>query len=292
MPPEEVEVDEVPSGIRSFWSGTITFGLVTVPVALYAATRPRGVALRMVAPDGATVRRRYVCSKDGELLDADDIVRGYETEKGKYVVVTDDELEAIEPRKSREIDLRLFVDRSEIDPVYFERGYFLAPTGGTNKAYRLLAEAMEKKGYAGIASFVMRAKEYIVAILAESGILRAETLRFEDEIRKPESIGLPKKTKPAAADVKKIEAQIARRSKKLELRELLDAHTARLEKLVAAKEKKRQDIVRVEEDEKSEEPGGEVVDLLEVLSRSLGGPAKRKPARRAPAKKRTTTKKK
>ncbi|HEX2121453.1 MAG TPA: hypothetical protein VHL59_07410, partial [Thermoanaerobaculia bacterium] len=108
------------------------------------------------------------------------------------------------------------------------------------------------------------------------------------------AIGLPKKTKPAPADVRRIEAQIARRSRKLELRELLDAHTARLEKLVAAKEKKRQDIVEVEEEEKREEAGGEVVDLLEVLSRSLGGPAKRKPARRAPAsrKKRSATKKK
>lgn len=293
MPPEEQELDEVPSGIRSFWTGTITFGLVTVPVALYAATRPRGVALRMIAPDGAAVRRRYVCSKDEKVLDADEIVRGYETEKGKYVVVTDDELEAIEPRKSREIDLRLFVDRDEIDPVFFERGYFLAPTGGTNKAYRLLAEAMEKKGYAGIASFVMRAKEYIIAIFAENGILRAETLRFEDEIRKPGEVGLPKKAKPGPADVKKIEAQIARRSKKLDLRELLDTHTARLEKLVASKEKKRKDIVRVEEEEKSEEPGGEVVDLLEVLSRSLGGGSSRKPARRAPAsRKKSVTKKK
>ena len=178
MPPSEDEVEIEASGIRSFWTGTITFGLVTIPVALYSATRARGTALRMVAPDQAPVQRRYVCSKDETPLDADDIVRGYEIEKGKYVLVTDDELEAIEPRKSREIDLRLFVDRDSIDPVYFDRGYFLVPSGGTTKAYRLLAEVMEKKQYAGIATFVMRAKEYLVAIIAENGILRAETLRF------------------------------------------------------------------------------------------------------------------
>lgn len=297
---------EQPAGLRSFWTGTITFGLVTVPVALYSATRSRGVALKMIGPDEAPVRRRYVCSKDGKVLDADEIVRGYEIEKGKYVVVTDDELEAIEPRKSREIDLRVFVDVDDIDPMYFERAYFLVPSGGTNKAYRLLAEVMEKKKQAGVATFVMRAKEYLVAIIAENGILRAETLRFADEVRKPEDIGLPKVVKPAAADVKKFETQIARHAKKMNLSELLDDYTERLEKLVAAKEKKKEDIVRVPEETRAEdeEGGGEVVDLLAVLSRSLGGSAPRRPARKsgttkkaaarrkAPAKKKTAGKRK
>ena len=298
---EEDEDFEQPGGLRSFWSGTITFGLVTVPVALYAATRSRGVALKMIGPDEAAVRRRYVCSKDGQVLDADDIVRGYEIEKGKYVVVTDDELEAIEPRKSREIDLRVFVDVDGIDPVYFERAYFLVPAGGTNKAYRLLAEVMEKNKQAGIATFVMRAKEYLVAIIAENGILRAETLRFADEIRKPEDIGLPKLAKPPAAEVKKFENQIAKHAKKVNLHEFLDDYTERLEKLVAAKEKKKADIVRApaETRDEAEEGGGEVVDLLAVLSRSLGGNAPRKPARKAattrkkaPAKKSAGAKKK
>ena len=279
---EDVE-SSAPSGIRSFWTGTITFGLVTVPVALYSATRARGIALRMVAPDGAPVERRYVCSKDEKALDLDDVVRGYEIEKGKFVVVTDDELEAIEPRKSREIDLQLFVDRDAIDPIYFERGYFLVPAGGTNKAYRLLAEVMEKENQAGIATFVMRAKEYLVAILAENGILRAETLRFADEIRKPESIGLPEEPKAAAADVKKFEAQVAKNTKKLNLHEFVDDYGERLEKLVAAKEKKREDIVKVPEEAREE--GGEVVDLLEVLSKSLGGSG-RKPARKSAPKNR------
>lgn len=293
---------EQPGGMRSFWSGTITFGLVTVPVALYSATRSRGVALKMIGPDEATVRRRYVCSKDGEVLEPDDIVRGYEIEKGKFVVVTDDELEAIEPRKSREIDLRVFVDVDAIDPVYFERAYFLVPSGGTNKAYRLLAEVMEKNKQAGIATFVMRAKEYLVAIIAENGILRAETLRFADEIRKPEDVGLPKVARPAPAEVKKFETQIAKHAKKVNLHEFLDDYTERLEKLVAAKEKKKADIVRApaETREEAEEGGGEVVDLLAVLSRSLGGGAPRKPARKssttarkkAPAKKKATSAKK
>lgn len=290
---DEEELEQ-PAGLRSFWTGTITFGLVTIPVALYSATRPRGVALKMIGPDEAPVRRRYVCSKDGQVLDPDEIVRGYEVEKGKYVVVTDDELEAIEPRKSREIDLRVFVDIDAIDPMYFQRAYFLVPSGGTNKAYRLLAEVMEKKKQAGVATFVMRAKEYLVAIIAENGILRAETLRFADEVRKPEDIGLPKLVKPAAGDVKKFETQIARHAKKMNLHELLDDYSERLEKLVAAKERKKEDIVRAPESRHTddEEGGGEVVDLLAALSRSLGGSAPRKPARKSSTARRAPAKKK
>lgn len=272
MPDEEVEDSGQPGGLRSFWTGTITFGLVTIPVALYSATRSRSAGLRMLGPDEAPVQRRYVCSKDEKVLDADDIVRGYEIEKGKFVVVDDDELEAIEPRKSREIDLRVFVDAEAIPPVYFERAYFLVPNGGTNKAYRLLAEVMEKNKQAGIATFVMRAKEYLVAILAEKGILRAETLRFADEIRKPEDIGLPKKPRMAAADVKKFETQIKRHTKKLSPKEMTDDYATRLEKLVAAKERKKQDVVRAPQEPEGDErsQGGEVVDLMEILSRSLG----------------------
>jgi len=278
---EEDELDEAqqPSGMRPFWTGSITFGLVTVPVALYSALRAGGTALRMLGPDEAPVQRRYVCSKDEKLLEDDDIVRGYEIEKGKFVIVTDEELEAVEPRKSREIDLQLFVDLDAIDPIYYARAYYLAPTGGANKAYRLLAEVMEKKKQVGIATFVMRAKEYLVAIIAENGILRAETLRFENEIRSAEDAGLPRLVKPAPADVKKLETQIARHAKKFDPKELVDDYSERLEKLVAKKEKKKAAVVRVTEPE--EEKGGEVVDLMAMLSKSLN--QGRKAPRKAPA---------
>ena len=275
MAAEEEEVEqEQPSGLRSFWTGTVTFGLVSVPVALYPATRPRGVSLKMVDEEGTPLSRRYVCSKDGEELDNDDLVRGYEISKGKFVVVSDEELEAVEPRKSREIDLQTFVPLEEIDPMYFERAYFLTPSGGSNKAYRLLAAVMEKTGRAGIATFVMRAKEYLVAILAENGILRAETLRFQDEIRRPSDVDLPKKAKPKPAAVKKYEQVIAKHARKVDFHDFLDEHAQRLEKLVAKKQKNREDIVKSEVQAEEEAQGAEVVDLLEVLSRSLGGQRK------------------
>jgi DNA end-binding protein Ku len=267
--------------MRPFWSGTITFGLVSVPVNLFPATVRRRVAFRMLAPAGAPVQRHYVCSKDEKPLDADDIVRGYEIEKGKFVVVEDDELEAIAPRKTREIDLRLFVDVDEIDPMYFERGYFLVPAGGSNKAYRLLAAVMEQSKRAGIATFVMRAKEYLVAIMAEDGILRAETLRFKNELRTPEAVGLPKQVKAKPAEVKKFESLIAKKSGKLAVSMMLDDYAQRVEKLVEKKKRANDDVVKVKgEPAPAEEGGGgEVIDILEALRRSMG---ETKGSRRAP----------
>ncbi|HEY0671085.1 MAG TPA: Ku protein, partial [Longimicrobiales bacterium] len=179
MPDEKQEIRT-----RSFWSGTITFGLVSIPVNLFPGVRSQRAALRMLADDGTPLQRRFYCEKQNREVNGDEIVRGYETAKGKYVVVTDDELEALEPKKSRDIDLRRFVPAEDIDPLFFERSYYLAPAGESVKAYRLLAETMEKTGRAGIATFVMRGKEYLVAIVAEDGLLRADTMRFADELRK------------------------------------------------------------------------------------------------------------
>ncbi|MFN2442852.1 MAG: Ku protein [Thermoanaerobaculia bacterium] len=270
-------------GPRPFWSGTITFGLVSIPVALYPASRPRRAGLRMVTADGIPLERKYVSSETGRELDWDDIVRGYEIEKGKFVVVTDEELEAVEPRKSRDIDLRLFVDAGELDPRYFDRGYFLTPAGGSNKAYRLLAAVMEKTGKAGLATFIMRTKEYVIAILAENGILRAETLRFADEVRSPEDVGLPKKKKAGASEVGKLEKAIKAKSKKVDFSEFLDDSIERLEQIARRKKKQKKAVVHREEEAGSGE-GAEVIDLLEVLSRSLGSAGERRPAKQSPRK--------
>src|SRR3989442_10822373 len=140
------------------------------------------------------------------------MVRGFEYEKGKYVIVTDEELERLAPEQSRDIDLRKFVDLESIPPLYFDRSYFLAPSEGSEKAYKLLAETMKKEALAGVATFVMRGKEYLVAIFPENGILRAETMRFADEIRSPKEIDLPEKKKVPAATVQKIEKFIEKHS--------------------------------------------------------------------------------
>jgi DNA end-binding protein Ku len=272
VPEREDEFDDAEAVVRAFWSGTITFGLVSIPVALYAASRPGGVSLHMVGPRGTPLGRRYFAAKDDRELEPNDIVRGYEVEKGRFVVVDDDELERLAPERTRDIDVRQFVKLDEIDPMYFERGYYLAPAGGSNKAYRLLAKVMEEAGRAGIATFVLRAKEYLVAIIAEHGILRAETLRFADELRSPGDVGLPRPADPAAAEVRRIDREIGKRlEKKLDPKELVDHSVDRLLKLARRKLRAGDDVVQLEGEDEEREAGPPVIDLMEVLKRRMAG---------------------
>src|SRR3977135_365293 len=163
----------------------------------------------MRGPEHEPLARRYYSEKTGRDLDTDDMVRGFEIDKDKYVVVTDEELERLAPEQSRDIDVRRFVDLESIPPIYFDRSYFLAPAEGSEQAYRLLVQTMEKSNLAGIATFVMRGKEYLVAIFAENGILRAETMRFADELRSPADVGLPEKPKVPAATIRRFEKLIS-----------------------------------------------------------------------------------
>jgi DNA end-binding protein Ku len=259
------------SGPRPFWSGTITFGLVSLPVGLYPANRSKSVSLRMIDKDGTPLARRYFCEKEERPLRNDELVRGYEVEKNKFIVVEDKELEALAPEKSQEIDLKRFVDVSDIDPMYFERAYFLTPDKGITKAYRLLAKSMEDSQRAGIATFVMRGKEYLVAILAEKGILRAETLRFNDEVRTPESVGLPEAQSAESRRVESIGKAIeSLSSDTLERSELEDWHSRKIKDRVKEKLDKGEGVIEIDPDEEAEaEQGGEVVDLMQVLKQSL-----------------------
>src|SRR5690349_11119472 len=194
---------------RAFWSGTLTFGLVSVPVDLYPAVRSRRTALRMLGSDDQPLVRRFFCSLDLKPLGQDDIVRGYENDDGSFTIVEDDELDALAPRKSRDIDLRRFVARDEIPRQMLERPYVLAPAGDSTKAYHLLAATMESSGRAGIATFVMRGKEYLAAIFAEGGTLRAVTMRFAAELRTPDDVGLPRVQKAPAERRHEIERAVA-----------------------------------------------------------------------------------
>ena len=260
-----------PARARSFWSGTITFGLVSVPVNLLPAYRSDRISLRMVSPEGHPLSRRYVTPRDGRPLEWEQIVRGYEVEKDRYVVLDDDELERLAPERTRDIDLRRFVKVDDIDPIHFERAYYLTPDGSSTKAYRLLARVMEETGRAGIATFVMRAKEYLVAIVAENGILRAETLRFADEVRTPESIGLPDPEPAAGGEVRAIRKEIgALAEDEFDPDELEDPTAEQLRTLAREKARRKKDLVRPPDTDDGEaRPSGGVPDLMEMLQRSL-----------------------
>lgn len=235
---------------------------------LYPAARSNRTSLRMLGPDGQPLARKYYAEKSGKDLDADETVRGYEVDKGKFVIVTDEELERLAPDKTRDIDLKQFVPADSIPPTYFEHGYFLVPAAGSQKAYKLLAGTMEKSELAGIATFVMRGKEYLIGIFSDNGILRAETMRFADELRSPSDVGLPKKKAPPKATVRKFEKFIANKSKKqFSPAKLADKHADSLLKLVKKKQSKRGNVVRVEE----EAADHKVIDLVQVLKKSLSG---------------------
>jgi DNA end-binding protein Ku len=251
---------------RAFWSGVLSFGLVSIPVELLPAQRSASGALRMLDADGTPLARRYYCPRDERDLEQDELVYGYEL-KGKLVVVSAAELEALAPRKSREIDLRLFVAREDIDPLYFERSYFLAPGAAAGKAYRLLGAVMERSGRAGIASFVMRDREYLIAIFSEAGLLRAETLRFAAEVRSSKALGLPKPSRPDARVAKQVARAVAGLEAKSWSPSEIGADRAGLLELVQAKRRKRQDLVVAEQAAATE--GAQVIDLMEVLRKSL-----------------------
>jgi DNA end-binding protein Ku len=266
--PERDETNDEGGGGRPFWSGMLSFGLVSVPVDLLPAHSSSRAPLRMLDADGTPLARRYFCPADEQEVDADQLERGYELDDGTIVVVTDEELEAQAPKKSREIDLRRFVDRDSIDPLYFERSYFLAPGKGSGKAYRLLASVMESSRRAGIASFVMREKEYLVAIFAEGGLLRGETLRFADQVRSIRSVGLPKPTRVDAAAVKRMSRAVSTLAKKSwNPSELSDPHEA-IRQLAQRKFEKGQDVIRSRA-AAAQDTGGEIVDLMQVLRDSL-----------------------
>jgi DNA end-binding protein Ku len=269
---QEQESEDFARHGRPMWSGTISFGLVSVPVLLASGNRGNRVALHMVTEEGTQLARRYFTENGRKPLDDDDIVRGYEIEKGKFVPVEDEDLERLAPEVTRDIDLSVFVPVEDVDPMYFVRSYFLIPGQGGAKAYRLLARVMEEMGRAGIARFVMRAKEYLVALIAENGILRAETLRFANELRTAEDVGLPSPTRVAAADERKFATQMKKLYKtKFSPTELTDTTAAELIKIAQKKKRAGDDVVKVTEPETEEAPApsGNVLDLMERLKQSL-----------------------
>jgi DNA end-binding protein Ku len=273
-PPRQTAAEESSARVRPIWTGTITFGLVSIPVELLTSVRARETAMKLVDEEGHPLGRRYFCSKEDKKLDQDDLIRGYETDDGKMVVISDEEFESVAPEMSPDIELRNFVPLEQIPPLYFSKPYFLAPTGKSSKAYNLLAATMEQSHKVGIGSFVMRGHEYLVAILSDNGVLRADTLRYSDEIRTPETIGLPERGKVNARKVTQFSKAIDELMRKeMDPAELEDEEAEALHRLVEAKRKKDEDVVSqaetAEADSEEEQGGGNVIDLMAVLRKSL-----------------------
>jgi DNA end-binding protein Ku len=274
---------------RTIWKGALNFGLVNVPVGLYTATQDKTVHFNQFE-EGTSDRIRYkkVNERTGVEVPAGRIVKGYDLGGGEYVLLTEDELDAAEPEKSKLIEITDFVDLDQIDPVYYRSTYYLAPEGeAANKAYALLRQVMREANKVAIGTVVMRNKEYPVAIRPDDDVLKLETMYFADEIRSPTK-DLP--DLPSANEVTDREVQMA--SLLLESMEsdwdpekYQDTHRLQLESIIEAKRQGNEIVTGVE----AEPVSTKVVDLMEVLSASIDSvkagrrPAK-KPAGRAATK--------
>ncbi len=193
---------------RAIWSGSISFGLLNVPVKLYSAVARRSIALREIRDsDSARIKHRRVAEGTDEEVPYENIVKAYEITPGQYVPISKDEMSALAPEKTRAIEVKDFVDLEEIDPIYFDSPYYLGPAEGAEKAYSLLAKAMEASGKVAIARFVFRNKEHLAALRATDGVLTLTTMRFADEVVPVDELDdvVPEK----AAKVAKKEQQMA-----------------------------------------------------------------------------------
>jgi DNA end-binding protein Ku len=174
---------------RAIWSGAISFGLVNIPVKLYSAVSKKTVRFHQIdAESGQRIRQQRVNPASGEEIPYEQIVKGYEISPDKYVTITPEELEALEPQKTRTIDIEEFVDLEQIDPIYYDHPYYLAPDKGAAKAYKLLLDAMQEADKVAIARVVIRSKENLVALRSYGGAITMETMLFPDEVTQPESI--------------------------------------------------------------------------------------------------------
>lgn len=254
---------------RATWSGAISFGLVSVPVQLFTAVRSHTVRFTQLHEGtNAPIKQRRVDSETGEEVPYDEIVKGYEVADGSYVIVDPDELKALDPDASRTIDILDFVDQGQIDPIHYDRAYYLGPNGeAAAKPYRLLVEAMTRTDKVAIANFVMRGRSYLAAIRARGGLLVLSTMHYADEVADPSDLEVVEALEQVEVrdrEVAMAEQLIASLERDFEPSVYRDEHRERLEEFLEAKASGQ----RIELPEPSEQ-GGDVVDLVAALERSL-----------------------
>jgi DNA end-binding protein Ku len=253
---------------RSLWRGSLSFGLVNVPVALYSAVRDLDVHFNQLHADSKVrLEVKRVCQKGDHEVPYEEIGYGYDLD-GKDVVLSQEELDAAQPEKTRTIDIEEFVPLEQIDPVLFDSSYFLVPNAegeGPARAYNLLVEVMKEQESAALGRLVLRTKEHLVAIRVRDGLLQATTMNFPDEVRKPKDLGLPgKKDQPSKKEVDNAVALIEELSRDFDPKRYKDRHRQRLLKIIERKRKGQ----TIEAPAEPEVPKA-VPDLLEALERSL-----------------------
>ena len=275
---------------RSIWRGTISFGLVSVPVRMFTATESKELRFHFLHKDDlAPIGYDKVRKDTGEHVDPEEVVRGFEVEKGRYVPLEDEDLDRLDVELTKAIDICDFVDLDEIDPLYFRKAYYLLPEDGAEKPYLLLVRALEETGKVGIAKVVIRNKQHLAALRPVDGILVLETMYYADEVRKPEKVKIKGDLRPQELEMAK--SLVENLSEPFDPEKYDDTYRKELLQLLRAKAKGKK------LPEPSDGEPGEVIDLMEALRESVektkrGQTRRRSPARRSSSKRKTTTRKK
>jgi DNA end-binding protein Ku len=258
---------------RPLWSGSLSFGLVNVPVVLYSAVRDRGVHFAQLhEPDGSPTQTRRVCALEEREVPYSEIAKGYEMEDGSWVLLNDDDLAAAAPRKSRTIDIEAFIEEREIDPIYLDRPYLLIPENeSAARAYALLGEAMGDSGKVALGRFVMRAKEHLVSIRPSGELLRLTTMRFHDEVRSSADIAaeIDAEAVPGNEQIENAIAIIAELEVPFEPAAYRDEHRAHLRRLIKRKQEGQKISAPAAEAKPKPEPTPTAPDLMGALEQSL-----------------------
>ena len=253
---------------RPIWSGSISFGLVNVPVKLFSATSPKEVRFHMVHDkDGGRIQQKRVCSVDGEEVSWEHIVKGFEISKGRYVTVTKDELAAFNPKATRSIDIEDFVDLNQIDPIYYDHTYYLVPDRGAARPYALLREAMRKTGKVGVGQFVLRTKQYLAAVRPMEKALALSTMLYADEIVSVDELeGVPgAEAKPREKELHMAEQLVESLAAEFDPKKYKDTFREQVLALLERKAEGQEIVAEPTE----EEPRGKVVNLMDALAKSL-----------------------
>jgi DNA end-binding protein Ku len=252
--------------VQGIWSGTISFSLVAIPVRLVKAIEPGRISFRLLhSKDYSPLARRMFCPKEETTVPPDEIIRGYEIAPGKYVLMTDEELESVSPERSRTIEIVEFIDGKEVDPIYYDHPYYLVPSKGGEKAYRLLVEVMRRTNKAGLAKFVLAEREYLVAVTSRDGALALTTLHYSEEILPDENLS-SKKGKVAAEEQNRIKESIEHMIEDFDPGKYADERRKKLMDLLATKTKEKTPVeAPVVEEEKGESPA----DLLAALEETM-----------------------
>jgi DNA end-binding protein Ku len=276
--------------VRPIWKGSITFGLISIPVKLFSAVQEKSIKFNMLHDEeacpegGGRIKLKRTCSACDQEVAWDDIVKGYEYSSGHYVTFTPDELSALDVDSIKAIDVVSFVPLTDIDPIYFNKTYYVAPDATGIKAYKLLADALEAEGQVGIAKVALREKEHLATIRLKDDLFVLETMHWPDEIREPEFEELEKKVDVRDTEVKMARQLIQQLSADFDPGEFQDDYRIQLEQMAEKKIEGEEVTVAAE----AEEEPTKVVDLMEALKASVADAKKKKGDSSSGAKKKTT----